>query len=157
MRSSHLPIFPPLVIDSRHALADLARAHLRWDAWEALVRERGVELDRPRGTAHPRFPSVIYPLDYGFVPGTLSTDGEGIDAFVGTAREEAGANLVGAILTQDHRQGKREAKLLWRCTPEEIYRAHGFLNFDQRLLEGVLALRAPMPELWRRTERPRPH
>jgi inorganic pyrophosphatase len=130
--------------------AELAAERFRWEAWEGVIAARGVEIDRPRAKPHPRFPEVVYPLDYGYVPGTLSSDGEAIDVFVGTAPRLAGCDLVGAILTRDHRQGKREWKLLWRCTPPEIYCAHGFLSFDRRLIDGTLALRFPMPTLWQR-------
>jgi len=43
-----------------------------------------VEMDRPLGSKHPdpRF-ETIYPINYGFIPGTLSeADNEEIDAYV---------------------------------------------------------------------------
>lgn len=83
-------------------------------------------------------------MDYGYVNGTVSTDGEGVDLFVGTA----GTGLVGLILTQDHRKGDREVKLLYDCTPVEVYLANGFINFDRARMEGTLVLRTPMHCLW---------
>ena len=38
-------------------------------------------VDRPLGSAHPRH-DWIYPVNYGFVPGTVSGDGEELDAYV---------------------------------------------------------------------------
>jgi inorganic pyrophosphatase len=135
----HLPLRP------------LVAAHLRWDAWEHLVRTRGVTLDRPRHAPHPQYPDIIYPLDYGYVEGTLGTDGEGLDVFVGTA-DGTGASpatgLVGLLLTTDHRRGDREVKLLVDCTPAEVYTAHGFISYDRRLIESVLVMRQPMRALW---------
>ncbi len=69
--------------------------------------------------------------------------------FVGSAKN----GLVGTLLTHDRGRGDREFKLLYHCTPEEIYLVHGFVNFDRRLMEGVLVLRYPMQQLWAR-ERP---
>ena len=132
---------PPLAL---HALRAPVRDHFPWEAWGRCVAARGVTIDRPARTAHPEHPSVIYPLDYGFIPGTRSTDGEPVDVFVGSGTQ----GLVGAILTTNHRKQAREAKLLVDCTPPEIYMAHGFINYDRTLLEGVLVLRRPMPALW---------
>ncbi len=129
------------------ALRPLVKQHLDWSGWEALIEENGLTIDRPRGIQHPDFPEIIYPMDYGYVNGTLAGDGREVDAFVGTAASGL-VGLVGLILTCDHRRGKREAKLLYRCTPREVYLANGFINFDRTLIEGLLALRRPMQALW---------
>lgn len=127
------------------SLRALVARHFRWAAWEALIRRNGITLDRPYRTAHPDYPDIIYPLDYGYVNGTTSTDGDEVDVFVGSAE----TGLVGLILTTDHRRGDREAKLLYGCTPEEVYLVNGFINFDRTKMEGVLVLRRPLHELWR--------
>jgi hypothetical protein len=44
--------------------------------WERLIDERGIAIDRPRWQAHPLYPDMIYPCDYGHVPGTTAADGE---------------------------------------------------------------------------------
>jgi inorganic pyrophosphatase len=129
-----------------HALRSLVRDHFPWSTWERCLDDRGVTIDRPTRTAHPDYPSVIYPLDYGYIPGTTSTDGEPVDVFVGNGD----VGLVSLILTTDHRQGDREVKLLVDCTPPEVYMAHGFINYDRTLLEGVLVLRTSMSSLWDR-------
>ncbi len=126
------------------ALRPIVSGQFSWAAWERIIDERGITIDRPAHTAHPEYPSIVYPLDYGFIPGTAGTDGDGIDVFVGGGVQ----GLVGLILTTDHRQRDREAKLLFDCTPTEIYTAHGFINYDRTLLEGVLVLRDDMRTLW---------
>jgi inorganic pyrophosphatase len=125
-------------------LRSIIQTHWQWDAWERLIVRVGITIDRPRHEPHPRYPQIIYPLDYGYVNGTRGTDGDALDLFVGTAD----TGLVGAILTTDYRQQDREAKLLYDCSPVDVYTAHGFINFDRRLLEGLLVLRRPMHELW---------
>ena len=125
--------------------SDLVAQHFRWAAWERLIRQNGITIDRPYRSRHPRFPEIIYPLDYGYVDGTRGTDGEEVDVFVGSSTD----GLTALLLTTDHRRGDREFKLLWDCTPEEVYLAHGFINFDRTLMEGLLVLRRPMHELWR--------
>lgn len=41
-----------------------------------------VKMDRPMGSAHPKYPERIYPVNYGFIPDTTSGDGEELDAYV---------------------------------------------------------------------------
>jgi len=38
-----------------------------------------VTIDRPLGSAHPRHSDIYYPVNYGFVPGTISPDGAELD------------------------------------------------------------------------------
>ena len=40
-----------------------------------------VEIDRKMGTKHPTN-SFYYPVNYGFIPGVISGDGEELDAYV---------------------------------------------------------------------------
>ena len=40
-----------------------------------------VKMDRPLGTKHPKH-GFTYPVNYGFIPNTISGDGEEIDAYV---------------------------------------------------------------------------
>lgn len=40
-----------------------------------------VKMDRPLGTKHPKH-GFVYPVNYGFIPNTVSGDGEEIDAYV---------------------------------------------------------------------------
>lgn len=115
-----------------------------WDGWEALIEENGLTIDRPYRSRHPDFPEIVYPMNYGYVNHTVGSDGHEVDVFVGSAHN----GLVGLLLTTDHRRGDREVKLLYHCTPEEIYLAHGFINFDRARMEGTLVLRRPMHDIW---------
>lgn len=40
-----------------------------------------VKMDRPLGSVHPKH-GFIYPVNYGYIPGTVSGDGEELDAYV---------------------------------------------------------------------------
>ncbi len=128
----------------KDSYAELLQKKFPWDRWERLILSEGIELDRPRSTPHPLYPDIIYPINYGFICNTTSTDGEEVDVFVGSGEDR----LVGLIVTNDYRQGDREIKLLWRCLPAEIYLVHGFINFDRSKLKGRLILRFRMETLW---------
>ena len=46
-----------------------------------LGKKIKVIMDRPFGTKHPKH-GFIYPVNYGYVPNTVSGDGEELDAYV---------------------------------------------------------------------------
>ena len=126
------------------SLRTLVAGQFGWAAWEALIDQNGLTIDRPYRSRHPDFSDIIYPMNYGYINDTTSTDGHEVDVFIGTAD----TGLVGLLMTTDYRRGDREVKLLFDCTPEEIYLANGFINFDRARMEGTLVLRRPMHELW---------
>lgn len=51
------------------------------DTREYLNKIVKVKIDRPYGTKHPKH-GFIYPLNYGYIPGTISGDGEELDAYL---------------------------------------------------------------------------
>lgn len=51
------------------------------DARRFLNQMVTVTVDRPMGSRHPQH-GFVYPVNYGFVPGTLAPDGEELDAYV---------------------------------------------------------------------------
>nr|WP_249361993.1 inorganic pyrophosphatase [Gordonia araii] len=66
----------------------------------------------------------VYPLDYGYLAGTSSGDGEGIDLFVGTATN---VGVTGVLLTADVVKRDTEIKLLLDCTEAEVDLIRSFL------------------------------
>ena len=125
-------------------LAELLTRHFDWAAWEAAIERHGFTIERPHRSRHPDYPEIVYPIDYGYIDGTVGPDGMEIDLFHGSADN----GLVALALTEDFRRGDREVKFLYRCTPEEIYLVNGFLNFDRTKMEAVLVMRRPMHALW---------
>ena len=41
-----------------------------------------VIVDRPLGSRHPKYPNLIYPVNYGYIGGIFAPDGEEQDAYV---------------------------------------------------------------------------
>ena len=125
-------------------LNTLSIDHFNWPAWEKLIEQNGVTIDRPYQSIHPDYPAIVYPINYGYINNTLGSDQEEIDIFIGTATNK----LVAAISTTDFQKGDREVKFIYNCTPEEIYLINGFINYNPDLLTGRLFMRQPMKELW---------
>ena len=48
---------------------------------EYLNKIVNVKIDRELGSKHPKH-NYIYPINYGYVPGTVSGDGEEIDCYI---------------------------------------------------------------------------
>jgi inorganic pyrophosphatase len=107
-----------------------------WNALDELVNSSEIVIDRPKGSAHPRFPNFIYPVDYGYLKNTASMDGAGIDVWVGS-----GERKIDAIMCiVDLMKKDSEIKILIGCTEEEkmeIYRMHN----ETQYMKGVLIRR----------------
>jgi inorganic pyrophosphatase len=95
-----------------------------WRRWERLINERGIVIDRPRGQAHPHYADMIYPCDYGHVPGTIAADGEELDVFVGSDH----VGLGGLINLTHQPTGISEPKLLMNVSRADADRLMAFLD-----------------------------
>ena len=107
-----------------------------WKALDELVCNSEIVIDRPRGSAHPRFPNFIYKVDYGYLKDTTSMDGAGIDVWVGS-----GDKKIDAIMCiVDLMKRDSEIKILVGCTEEEkleVYKTHN----ETQYMKGVLIRR----------------
>jgi inorganic pyrophosphatase len=122
-------------------LADGQMDPHEWRLWERLIGERGIVIDRPRGEAHPLYPDMIYPYDYGHIPGKAAADGDGIDVFVGAVQ----TGLVGLIALTHQPSGIADPKLLVNLTRDDADAIIAFLDRGD-----------PAPDLrlvWRRPAR----
>jgi len=99
-----------------------------WKTLDELVNSCPLVIDRPRGTVHPRYPDWIYPIDYGYLSGTITGDGSGVDAWIGS---EEPKQLDSILLTVDLLKKDIEVKLLLGCTEVETLVILDFLNTKQ--------------------------
>ena len=68
-----------------------------------------IVIDRPLGSSHPKFPELIYPVNYGYIPGTVGGDGEEIDVYllgVNKPVSEYTAKIIGVIYRRDDAEQK---------------------------------------------------
>lgn len=87
-----------------------------WKSLEQLISQSDIVIDRPKGSAHPRYPEFIYKVDYGYLKNTSSMDGAGIDVWVGTL---PGRSVDAIMVTVDLMKRDSEIKVLISCTEEE--------------------------------------
>jgi len=88
-----------------------------WTFIDRLWKTSHVCVDRPSGSAHPRHPSFIYPLDYGYLVDSAAPDGAAVDVWLGSRRR---TKVDAAIWTVDLEKRDLELKLLVGCTADEI-------------------------------------
>ncbi len=98
---------------------------LFWNRLDDLIKTQKIVIDRPKGKPHPKYPEMIFPLDYGYLEGTSSMDGGGIDLWLGTAPHR---NLTAIACTIDTKKKDSEIKLIIGCTEEEISIIEAFHN-----------------------------
>ena len=89
-----------------------------------------VTIDRPLGSVHPKYPDMVYPVNYGYVKGVMAADGEEQDAYV-IGVEEPVKEFTGILIAIVHRRDDVEDK--WVVAPvgrsftkEEVFRLVAF-------------------------------
>ena len=87
-----------------------------WMNLDRLVADCRIIVDNPRGTHDGDSSTFVYPVDYGYLEGTTSMDGEGIDVFVGSDPEQ---RIDAIVCTIDLVKMGSEIKVLIGCTEEE--------------------------------------
>jgi len=108
-----------------------------WQTLDKLLAQSKIIIDRPKNSPHPRYPSFIYPLNYGYLENTASMDGGGIDIWQGTNPAQ---NLDAIICIVDLTKRDSEIKLLIGCTEEEkaqVYKVHN----ETSTMKGILIRR----------------
>ena len=74
-----------------------------------------VEVVRPVGTSHPEYPSIVYSLNYGYVNGITTEDGEPQGAFI-VGLETPVEHFTGHKIAIIHRNNPCEEK--WVIAPD---------------------------------------
>lgn len=97
-----------------------------------LGKKVKVVMDRPMGSKHPKW-NFIYPINYGYVPNTISGDGEELDAYIVGIFEPL-KEYEGKCIAAIHRLDDDDDKLV--IAPEEkIYtkqQIEALVEFQER-------------------------
>lgn len=75
-----------------------------------LGKDVTVKMDRPMGSKHPKH-GFIYPVNYGFIPNTISGDGEELDAYV-LGEFQPLNEFTGKVIAIVHRTNDDDDKLV---------------------------------------------
>ena len=77
---------------------------------EYLGKIVNVKMDRKLGSIHPKH-GFVYPVNYGYIPGTVSGDGEELDAYV-LGEHMPLDEFTGRVIAIIHRTNDDDDKLV---------------------------------------------
>lgn len=80
------------------------------DAKSYIGKEVDIVIDRPLGTRHPKH-EFMYMINYGYVPNTVSGDGEELDAYL-LGEFESVDESKGKVIAVIHRTNDDDDKLV---------------------------------------------
>lgn len=97
-----------------------------------------VKIDRPLGSKHPDW-DFIYPVNYGYIPHTISDDGEELDAYILGVSEPL-QTFCGKCIAIIHRLDDDDDKLIVvpenRDFSDEEIRV--LVNFQERFFKSEI-------------------
>ena len=102
-----------------------------WEEMLQLTKTHSIIIDRPKDQPHPRYPEMIYPLDYGYIKNTSASDGGGIDAWIGSLETKT---LTGILCTFDTLKKDAEIKILLGCNTQDVERITNYHNQAMKIL-----------------------
>ena len=105
---------------------------------EYLGKIVNVKMDRPLGTTHPKH-GFVYEVNYGYIPNTVSGDGEELDAYV-LGEHEPLDTFEGEVIAIIHRTNDNDDKLVvvkeGRNYTDDQIRA--LTEFQERWFESII-------------------
>lgn len=98
-----------------------------------------ISIDRPIGSVHPKHDDIIYPINYGYIPGIIGGDGEELDVYL-LGVDVPVSEFTGKIIGIVHRHNDVEDKLVMApegtsFTAEEIADA---VRFQEQYFESEI-------------------
>lgn len=97
-----------------------------------------VKIDRPINSKHPKH-GFVYPVNYGFVPNTISGDGEELDCYV-LGIDKPIENFEGRCIAVIHRTNDNDDKLIVVPDGKEYTDAQirEITNFQEQYFESEI-------------------
>lgn len=105
---------------------------------EYLGKELNIVIDRELGSKHPEY-GFIYPVNYGYVPGTISGDGEELDCYLLGVFEPV-KTFKGKCIAVVHRINDDDDKLIIVAENKEYSddAINALIEFQERYFEHVI-------------------
>lgn len=100
-----------------------------------------VKIDRPIGSRHPKYPELIYPINYGYVEGVMGGDGMEQDAYV-IGVDYAISSFSGVVVAIIHRRNDVEDKWVVAPTGSVFSKSEiaDLVNFQEKYFDSEIIL-----------------
>lgn len=95
-----------------------------------------VKIDRPLASKHPKH-NFIYLLNYGYIPNTISGDGEELDAYVLGVFESIDS-FEGKVIAVIHRLNDNDDKLVVANKDYSDEAIRDLTEFQERFFESII-------------------
>ena len=96
-----------------------------WQKLDTLLLSSDLLMDKPKGSVHPTYHNLVYPVDYGH----LKSNNEDITEHIGIYKGSLNSSIIESIVVcVDILKKDIEVKLLMACTKEEETSILEFLN-----------------------------
>ncbi|HLV49303.1 MAG TPA: Inorganic pyrophosphatase [Erysipelothrix sp.] len=114
-----------------------------WQKIDSLVLSTSIVISQPKGSHHPKYLNMIYPVDYGYL-----NDTDAIKVFKGSQKTSKidAIMIVGDILKRD-----LEVKLLMGCDENDERKILQFIN-QTDYQKGILVRRGNELPDWALTD-----
>lgn len=108
------------------------------NAVDYLEKEVILKIDRPLGSRHPQY-GFIYMLNYGYVPDTISGDGEELDVYL-IGEFEPVKTSSGKVIAIIHRTNDDDDKLIVSKNGEDYSddAIRTLTEFQERCFESII-------------------
>jgi inorganic pyrophosphatase len=103
-----------------------------------LGQKVNVVIDRPLGSKHPKH-GFIYEVNYGYIPNTMSPDGEELDAYV-LGADKPIAKTTGICIAVIHRTDDNDDKLVVTPNGEDFSdkEIEKFVEFQEKWFKHII-------------------
>jgi len=108
--------------------------------YDFLNKEVEVIVDRPLASKHPEH-EIYYPINYGYIPNTISGDGEEVDAYI-IGEFQPLKDFQGIVIAIIHRKNDIEDKLVvskysHKYSKEQI---QSLVEFQERFFDSEIIM-----------------
>ncbi len=96
-----------------------------WQKIDTLFLSGDLVIERPKGSSHPLYANMVYPVDYGYLKGLTAADFERVDVFCGSGSR---SEVSGIVVCADILKKDLAVKFIVGCSADEENEVLEMLN-----------------------------